>query len=45
MTLEDLIAHGRKIKKLIQKERFGEASEILNLLNGMVFTKFYNYHL
>ena len=34
MTLEELINHGNKIKKLIKKEKFNEASDLLNILNG-----------
>ena len=34
MTLEDLIAHGNKIKKLIKKEKFSDSADILSILNG-----------
>ena len=34
MTLEELVQHGQKIKKLIKKERFDEANSILGILNG-----------
>ena len=34
MTLEELVQHGQKIKKLIKKERFDEANNILGILNG-----------
>ena len=34
MTLEDLVAHGNKIKKLMKKERYDDAAQILTALNG-----------
>jgi len=38
MTLEELVQHGQKIKKLIKKERFDEANSILGILNGYKMT-------
>lgn len=38
MTLEDLIAHGNKIKKLIKKEKFSDSADILSILNEYKMT-------